>query len=249
MPELTVPRPPPMRPDASGPAPSGMPPVVPAVTAHSTAADDHAPVRTAAEAGVVECMHCGAVHPATVAETACGRCGAQVHARKVASIERTWAFLIAALILYIPANLLPIMTTGTLLSSQTNTIMSGVVYLWLDGSYFVAAVVFIASIVVPVFKLAVLTMLVITTQRRSTWRPYERTRLYRMVEAVGRWSMVDIFVVALLASLVRLDALAMVTPEPGALAFGAVVVLTMFASLSFDPRLIWDPVDTHDTTD
>lgn len=204
-------------------------------------------VRTAAEADVVECPQCAAVHARSLAGSQCIRCGAALNIRKPQSIERTWAFLIAALMLYIPANLLPIMTTGTLVSKQTNTIMSGVVYLWLDKSYFVAAVVFIASIVVPIFKLVVLLMLVITTQRRSTWRPYERTRLYHVVEVVGRWSMVDIFVVALLASLVRLNALASVTPEPGAIAFGAVVVFTMFASLSFDPRLIWDPVDNHDS--
>lgn len=204
-------------------------------------------VRTASEADIVECPQCAAVHPRSMAGEACTRCGAALHLRKPQSLERTWAFLLAALMLYIPANLLPIMTTGTLVSKQTNTIMSGVIYLWLDHSYFVAAVVFIASIVVPVFKLVVLLILVITTQRRSTWRPYERTRLYYMVEVVGRWSMVDIFVVALLASLVQLNALASVTPEPGAIAFGAVVVFTMFASLSFDPRLIWDPVDNHDS--
>ena len=204
-------------------------------------------VRTASEAGIVECPQCAAVHPRSMADQACTRCGAALHLRKPRSLERTWAFLLAALMLYIPANLLPIMTTGTLVSKQTNTIMSGVIYLWQDQSYFVAAVVFIASIVVPIFKLVVLLMLAITTQRRSTWRPYERTRLYYMVEVVGRWSMVDIFVVALLASLVRLNALANVTPEPGAIAFGAVVVFTMFASLSFDPRLIWDPVDNHDS--
>lgn len=206
-------------------------------------------VLTASQAGVVECPQCAAVHDRRLGGTACSRCGATLTLRKPASIERTWAFLIAAIMLYIPANLLPIMTTGTLVGSQTNTILSGVVYLWLDKSYFVAAVVFIASVVVPIFKLVVLLILVITAQRGSVWRPYERTRLYYMVEVVGRWSMVDIFVVALLASLVRLNVLASVTPEPGAIAFGAVVVCTMFASLSFDPRLIWDPVDKNDSND
>ncbi|GAA4321339.1 paraquat-inducible protein A [Pigmentiphaga soli] len=204
-------------------------------------------VVTASRAGVVECPQCAAISPRSAAGTACPRCGAALHTRKPDSIQRTWAFLIAALVLYVPANILPIMTTGTLVDRQTNTIMSGVIYLWLDGSYFVAGVVFMASIVVPIFKLAALIVLVVSVQMRSTWRPVERTRLYRMVEAIGRWSMVDIFVVALLASLVRLDALATVTPEPGAIAFGAVVVFTMFASLSFDPRLIWDTIDRHDT--
>jgi paraquat-inducible protein A len=202
---------------------------------------------TGRELGVVECPQCGAINPREARGQHCHRCGATLNERKPASIERTWAFLIAALALYIPANVMPIMTTGTLVSKQTNTIMSGVVYLWQDQSYFVAVVVFVASIIVPFFKLVSLTTLLISVQMRSTWRPVERTRVYRIVEMVGRWSMVDIFVVALLASLVRLDALASVQPEPGALAFGAVVVLTMFASLSFDPRLIWDTVDTHDT--
>ncbi|AZG07516.1 paraquat-inducible membrane protein A [Pigmentiphaga sp. H8] len=204
------------------------------------------PVRTAEQAGVMECPQCSAIHPRRRGGSACDRCGAALHLRKPDSLRRTWAFLLAAMALYLPANILPIMTTGTLLGSQTNTILSGVVYLWQDGSYFVAAVVFCASIVIPIFKLAVLLMLVITVQVRSIWRPVERTRLYGMVEAVGRWSMVDVFVVALLASLVRLDALATVRPEPGAIAFGAVVVLTMLASMSFDPRLIWDPLDAHD---
>lgn len=219
------------------------PPGQPEETSVQGAADR---VRTAAEAGVVECPQCAAVSPRVSAGGHCPRCGAWLFTRKPASIERTWAFLLAALFLYGPANLLPIMTTGTLGGRQTNTIMSGVVYLWMEQSYFVATVVFVASVVVPVFKLAVLFTLVISVQMRSTWRPLERTRLYRVVEAVGRWSMVDIFVVALMASLVRLDALASVTPEPGAIAFGAVVVFTMLASLSFDPRLIWDTVDTHD---
>lgn len=204
-------------------------------------------VRTAAQAGVVECPQCSAIHPRDRSGGACGRCGAALNLRKPDSLRRTWAFLLAAIILYVPANVLPIMTTGTLVGSQSNTILSGVVYLWHDKSYFVAAVVFCASIVIPLFKLVVLLVLVATAQARSTWRPVERTRLYGMVEAVGRWSMVDVFVVALLASLVRLDALATVRPESGAIAFGAVVVLTMLASMSFDPRLIWDPVDAHDS--
>ncbi|MDX3906700.1 MAG: paraquat-inducible protein A [Pigmentiphaga sp.] len=205
------------------------------------------PVQTASQAGVVECPQCTAIHPRTRAGQGCTRCGAALNPRKPDSLRRTWAFLLAAMALYLPANLLPIMTTGTLLGTQTNTIMSGVTYLWHEKSYFVAAVVFCASIVIPIFKLAVLFMLVVTTQARSTWRPRERTRLYGMVEAVGRWSMVDVFVVALLAALVRLEALATVRPEPGAIAFGLVVILTMLASMSFDPRLIWDPIDTHDT--
>jgi len=204
------------------------------------------PVRTAPQVGVMACQHCTAVFPRSRAGSRCTRCGATLYWRKPDSLRRTWAFLLAAMALYLPANLLPVMTTGTLFGTQSNTIMSGVLYLWEDGSYFVAAVVFCASIVIPLFKLVVLLMLVATTQFRSTWRPLERTQLYALVELVGRWSMVDVFVVALLAALVQVGPLATVKPESGAIAFGAVVVLTMLASMSFDPRLIWDPIDTHD---
>ena len=135
---------------------------------------------------------------------------------------------------------------SSLLGSQSDTIISGVVYLWTSGSWPLAALVFFASVMVPLLKLLALSLLAVSVQRRSRWRPGERTRLFRMVEFVGRWSMLDIFVVTLLVALVNIQALAVITPGPGALAFGAVVVLTMFAALSFDPRLIWDALEeTH----
>jgi paraquat-inducible protein A len=157
-------------------------------------------------------------------------------------VARTWALLIAAYILYIPANLLPIMETSSLFGSEKDTIMRGVVFLWHSGSWDLALVVFIASIMVPLLKLIALTLLLISVQRRSKWKPVQRTRLYRMVELVGRWSMLDIYVVTVLAALVQLGSLATITAGPAALAFGAVVVLTMFAAMQFDPRLIWDPL-------
>lgn len=122
-------------------------------------------------------------------------------------------------------------------------LLSGVVFLWQTGSWPLALVVFIASVTVPLAKLFALTWLVISVQRRSTSRPRERSRLFRLVEFVGRWSMLDIFVIAILVGLVQLQPLMAITAGPGALAFGAVVVLTMFAAMSFDPRLIWDPVE------
>ena len=173
---------------------------------------------------------------------ACARCGASLHFRKPGSLARTWALLVAAAILYVPANVLPVMETGSLFGSQSDTIMSGVVYLWVTGSWPLAALIFFASIMVPGAKLAGLLLLAATAQARSAWRPRERTRLYRAVEFVGRWSMVDIFVAALLAALVQFQALATIKVGAGAIAFGAVVVLTMFAAEAFDPRLIWDPV-------
>jgi paraquat-inducible protein A len=166
--------------------------------------------------------------------------------RKPDSIGRAWAFLIAAGLLYIPANVLPVMETGFLFGSQTDTIMSGVVYLWTSGSWPLAAIIFIASIMVPGSKLIALTFLLVSVQRRSTWSPLERTRLYRVVERVGRWSMVDIYVAAILTAIVQFQALAMIKAGPGAIAFGAVVVLTMFAAECFDPRLIWDPLKRTD---
>jgi paraquat-inducible protein A len=170
----------------------------------------------------------------------CPRCGAALHERKPQSLERTWAWLIAAALCYVPANLLPIMKVTSLGRAQADTIMSGVVYLLLHGMWPLAVVVFTASVFVPLLKLAILLTLLISVHRASRWRPVDRTRLYRITEAIGRWSMVDIFVVTILVALVRLGNLATVEAQTGAVFFGAVVVLTMLAAESFDPRLIWD---------
>jgi len=203
---------------------------------------------TAAEAGLLVCHDCGLLSRSPAAEhhPVCARCGAGLHERKTDSISRAWAFLIAACVLYIPANVLPVMETGSMFGAQSDTIMSGVVYLWTSGSWPLAAIIFIASIMVPGSKLAALTILLVSAQRRSTWKPLERTKLYRVVELVGRWSMVDIYVAAILTALVQFQALATIKAGPGAIAFGAVVVLTMFAAESFDPRLIWDPLKRTD---
>jgi len=170
----------------------------------------------------------------------CPRCGATVHPRKLRSLERTWAFVIGACLCYLPANLLPIMKITSLGRAQADTIMSGVVYLLTHGMWPLAVVVFTASVVVPILKIVILIGLLVSVQRRSRWRPIERTRLYRITEAIGRWSMVDIFVVTILVALVHLGNLASVEAQPGAVFFGAVVVLTMLAAEAFDPRLIWD---------
>jgi paraquat-inducible protein A len=137
------------------------------------------------------------------------------------------------------------MVTGSLFGAQSDTIMSGVVFLWVTGSWPLALIIFIASIVVPGAKLLALTFLVISIQRRFAWAPLQRARLYRAVELVGRWSMVDIYVAAVLAALVQFGGLMSIRPGPGAIAFGAVVVLTMFAAECFDPRLIWDEEARH----
>lgn len=203
-------------------------------------------VPTATSMGLVSCHACDALSPLAMQGEPCPRCGATLHHRKPNSLARTWAFLLSALILYIPANLLPVMVTQSILGTQRDTIFSGVVYLWLSGSNMLAIVVLIASIVVPLLKMIILALLLLSVHFRSRWRIRQQTRLYGLVEIIGRWSMLDIFVVALLASLVRAGALATIIPGAGAMAFGSVVVLTMLASLSFDPRLLWDSMDTND---
>lgn len=203
---------------------------------------------TAAGLGLHACHTCGLVcRPSPEGlDSRCPRCGASTHLRKPDSIGRTWALIIAAYILFIPANVLPVMETGSIFGSQQDTILSGVIFLWTSGSWPLAVLVFVASIVVPLMKLIALTLLLLSVQLRSAWRPRERARLYRMLELVGRWSMLDVYVIALLAALVQLKALATISAGPGAVAFGAVVVLTMLAAITFDPRLIWDSAKDRD---
>lgn len=194
--------------------------------------------------GITPCHVCGAQCPLPalpdIPADSCERCGSPVHARRPDSLSRTTALLIAAAVLYIPANVLPVMHTQSILGAQNDTILSGVLLLLRTGSWPLALVVFVASVVVPLLKLFALGLLVWTTARRSTWAPSQRHRLYRLVEIIGRWSMLDVYVITVLVGLVQFRTLAGVLPGSGALAFAAVVVLTMFAAKSFDPRLIWD---------
>lgn len=197
---------------------------------------------TAMELELISCHACGMVsRPAPSAGVAhCLRCNARLHLRIPNSASRCWALLIAGYILYLPANLLPIMYTGTLSGIRRDTIMSGIVYLWESGSWGIAVIVFIASIMVPLLKLSALTFLLISVRGRYPWPRRERTMLYRLLKLVGRWSMLDIFVAAILTRLVHFRFLATVEVGPAALPFGAVVVITMIAVMQFDPRLIWD---------
>lgn len=200
---------------------------------------------TAAGRGLLACHVCKLVSRAGPVgiEGRCPRCRARLHVRIPDSIARTWAFLLAAMILYAPANVLPVTDTSTLFGKQADTIMSGVVYLWTSGSWPLAVIVFVASIMVPMLKIIALIFLLLSVQRRSTWQPGQRIRLYRLVELIGRWSMLDIYVITFLVALVQLRALATIKAGPAAVAFGAMVVLTMCATMSFDPRLIWDPLE------
>lgn len=196
---------------------------------------------TAAGNGLLTCEVCRLVSRAPhTGEAHCPRCGAALHVRKPASLARTWAFLITAMILYVPANVLPIMDTSSLFGTQRDTILSGVLFLWTSGSFILAALVFFASVVVPLAKMIVLAILAGSVQMRAVRYRRARTRLYRVIEFVGRWSMLDIYVVTILVALVQVSTLASIHAGPGAAAFGGVVVLTMFAAASFDPRLIWD---------
>ncbi|SMD10312.1 paraquat-inducible protein A [Desulfocicer vacuolatum DSM 3385] len=176
---------------------------------------------------------------------ACPRCGSRIHRRKPNSISRTWALVITALILYIPANVLPISISTTMGNSHEDTIISGVIYFIESGSWPIGLIIFTASIFVPVLKILVLIYLLISVQKKSSRRPLDKTRLYRMVEAVGRWSMVDIFVITIIAALIKLGVLVDFKTGPAAVYFGAVVVVTIFAAMSFDPRLIWDNIKEY----
>ena len=201
--------------------------------------------RTAASQGLMLCTVCNQLNRGArgVEHAACSRCGANVFYRRPASIQRAWAFLAAATILYIPANALPIMHSGSLYGMQSDTILTGVLWLWQTGSWALAIIVFVASMVVPIAKIVSLSVLLVAAQKRSTWNPQRRAMIFRVTHWIGRWSMVDIYVGAALVALVQFKAFASIEPGTGAIAFGAVVVLTMLATQSFDPRLTWDPLD------
>lgn len=191
---------------------------------------------------MIGCEACGLAHhkPCTDEPMTCLRCGSRVHERKPNSLGRTWALLISAYVLIIPANLMPVMATGSLFGTENDTIFSGVLYLWESNSEVLAIILFSASIVIPFAKLFSLTFLLISVQRHSTWNPLFRAKLYRAVELVGRWSMIDVYVATMLTALVQFGSLMSIRAGVGAIAFASVVVITIFAAKSFDPRLIWD---------
>jgi paraquat-inducible protein A len=187
----------------------------------------------------IGCDTCGLVSRAAPG-IRCSRCGFRLHDRKPGSIERTWAFALAALVLYIPANIYPVLTVVRLGAGEPSTILGGVQELVEYGMWPLAALVFFASVAVPVLKLVGLAILLITTHTGTGRALHDRTVLYRIVDAIGRWSMIDIFMESILVALVQFGKLASVYPGPGAIAFAAVVILTMLAARSFDPRLVWD---------
>ncbi len=200
---------------------------------------------TANSLGMIACHRCTKLWANAQDGERCAHCNATMHARKPDSINRTWALLIAAFIMYIPANMLPVMVTSSFFESHEDTILSGIIFFWVSGEWGLAAIVFIASFLVPLLKLASLFILALSAQQKSSWRQLERAKLYRMIELIGRWSMLDVFVVSLLVGLVQIQGFAQISAGVGIVAFGAVVVLTMLASISFDPRLTWDTANAH----
>jgi paraquat-inducible protein A len=201
-----------------------------------------AAVPTAAQAGLLSCEACQLLtRPAAAEEPGfCPRCGEKLEFRREGSIQTTWALIAAAAICYVPANALPVMNTTTLGDTEGDTILSGVAFLYTSGSWPLALIVLIASVMIPLGKLAALAYLLVTVQQGSVTSNHQRTRLYRIVEFIGRWSMLDVFVATFTVALVQLQPLMSVEPGTGVLFFAAVVVLTMLAAETFDPRLIWD---------
>ena len=205
-------------------------------------------VLTAMQQGLQTCEACGLLSRPAPGEIEghCPRCDEELSFRKPASLQRTWALLIAAAVCYIPANILPVLTTTTAQGAETDTILQGVVLLWSPTGWPLSLIVLIASIMIPIGKIAALAFLLVTVQRGSIRSNKQRVRLYRMVEFIGRWSMVDVFVDTFTAALVQLQPLMAVEPASGLVFFAAVVVLTMLAAESFDPRLIWDPSSSRE---
>lgn len=198
------------------------------------------PEGTAAEKGLAACHVCGSLNSIEQHRKRCHLCGKGLQLRKPYSLQRCLAFLLTACLLYIPANLLPIMNTIKLGQETKNTIVGGVITLWQSGEYPIAIVVFVASVVVPVVKIFSIAGLCYLLNSRHRFNLKQLNQIYTMAELIGKWSMVDVFVVALLVALVQMGQLLAVKPGPAALAFSGVVLLTMLAARAFDARLIWD---------
>ncbi len=198
----------------------------------------------ARDVGLASCHVCDqVVQLDDMPDALCPRCHSNVHYRKHDSINRAWAFLISAFIMYIPANTEAIMITGTLGQQSSDTILSGILYFLAHGDWPLALVIFSASVLLPLLKIIAIAYLLISVQRGNNYRQKQKTRLYLIAEIMGRWSMVDVFVVALLAALIQMGELSSIEPGPAGMAFASMVILTMFSAMAFDPKLIWDQTD------
>jgi paraquat-inducible protein A len=197
-------------------------------------------------AEIIACGICGQAHqvergePAAGMRALCVRCGSAIERRSRGSLQLTAAFSLAALLLYVPANLFPILRLSLYGATQDSTVWQGCVRFWQAGDFVIAAIVFLASIFIPLLKLLGLFFLVTTTRLHWGWGKFVRTWIYRVINSLGRWAMLDVFVLGILVSLVKLRSLATVIAGKGALAFALVVVCTLLASACFDPQLIWD---------
>lgn len=198
---------------------------------------------TARQAGLVACRHCGKVHESGTAT--CDRCGAGLQSRDFDGLQRVWAWLIAGMIAYIPANLYPMLITSTLTEHSESTIIGGVIELIEYGSIGIAVIVFVASVMIPLGKFIAIMYLAISVQRRWHHNQHGRHRAYEVVEFIGRWSMIDVFVVAILSALVQLDTIANINPGIAAVSFALSVIFTMLSAQAFDSRLIWDADRTN----
>ncbi|MBM9593447.1 paraquat-inducible protein A [Rhodobacteraceae bacterium MCCB 386] len=193
---------------------------------------------SAREAGLVGCTRCTRVWPRGT--RVCGRCGGALHSRRPQSLQRVWGWWFAGLICYIPANLYPMLRTRTLLTVQEDTIVGGAIELATHGALAVALIVLIASVAIPVAKFMAIAYLALNLGHRARLTAHRRQQLYELVEFIGRWSMIDVFVVAILSSLVQLNAIATINPGPAAFTFALSVIFTMLSAQSFDSRMIWD---------
>lgn len=200
-----------------------------------------APTITARSQGLVGCRKCPKVWP--IETPRCAGCGAQLKSRDEKSLQRVWAWWLVGLICYVPANIYPMLLTRTLFSEQADTIVEGAVSLGKGGAWGVALIILIASVAIPIGKFIAIAYLALSVQRHSTQPSEHRQRIYEVVEFIGRWSMIDIFVVAILASLVQLNTVVSINPGPASLFFALSVIFTMLSAQSFDSRLIWDAVE------
>jgi len=196
------------------------------------------------ERGLSNCPVCHAIVKVPTTDphqaTYCPRCDSKVYLRKPDSIQKTWAFLLASIVFYVPANLLPMMHVITFAGTQSDTIMSGVLYFVETGAYLIAFVIFTASIFVPILKILILIYLLLSVQNHSELHQKKRKQLYMLTETIGRWSMVDVYVVGTMVALVHFGGLTEIAPGMGANFFLLVVIMTMLSAMSFDPKLIWD---------
>jgi len=201
---------------------------------------------TAHSQGLIACETCGqlARAPEPHATGHCPTCGGRMHTRLASSLSKTWALVLTGFILYIPANIFPVMSIDMVGNAQSDTIMTGVVELFQSGMWAIALLVLCASILVPLMKLIGLAYLCFSIQRSHRGRKTDRSRLYRLIELIGRWSMLDVFLVSILIAVVNLGSVATIRPEPGVIFFASVVVVTMFAANTFDPRLVWDRAES-----